>query len=931
MSNLTDQTSITDSRLDRELIFTNEDHYLQQRREEEERDKQRAVAQSQHNERIFAATPHEPDTPIQSVDVPLEVATQKTRELTLSDTKDEDKDCSSTAAATAEPPVAAAGGDSLETAGAPSPSLTEPEAVDKHVGQQLDKQQLVLRNLDTGEEFIIGENDPDFEFDTFELSYGEFSSDDEEAVSARKAAATTRQSEQKSQQKDLSKALQETGLVENAPCGRAGTSQDEAEAPQKKSKGGWWKRLLEFFSLKSNVSGAGGAKGAGDGGVRDRGASFAAARTPFSKLSSFRFRRELGRGAFGRVLLAEAKTDGSLYALKIISKKNMRQSDKKQAKTERDILLAMGSDSPHPFTTSLKFAFQSENNLYLGMPFIPGGTLRELIKRYGCLPEEWARVYSAELVLAISHMHSLKMLYRDIKPHNVMIDGRGHITIIDFGLSKQDISTAKGAMSLVGTPDYSAPEVLKTGVHQIEANKAKAREEKDSRRPGRKHKDDQKHQDAEKKREAEAASVGYGKAADWWSLGVMVYEMLSGTPAFRGTDLRHTYQRVLFSELIFTPEEKFSVEAKTLLNGLLCRDPAQRLGAEENPPRDIMNAAFFAPISWEKVYARTGKGPWVPEVPRSERRRIEREHRKNDHEGRESGDQQDKKKKRSSKKTEGGKTEGEGAAGATTPASERTERSISTDTATPIVATDANSPARKSAGEQEKGYTYTTVNDRALDVIGEGDGSGHHGSRGENSPAAGSPSKSGLYDCVSAHSHSQGQGNSPEGGGQNSDSDRGREDSVDCSSPSSRTSSRSEESSNSQSSRSVDSVEGEIHLRDSIFQHSKAANQQNRLQDWSFFDEKMLLSASQSNQPAPDTDGNVPPSPAKSSSGKDRADLPPRTPSNDATASNNPTYTQNAVSSPSKSSKSKSKSRDKGKSPSNGAKGEKATTLTSAK
>lgn len=112
-----------------------------------------------------------------------------------------------------------------------------------------------------------------------------------------------------------------------------------------------------------------------------------ASKTPFTKLSSFKFRKELGRGAFGRVLLAEAKTDGRLYALKIISKKNMRSSDKRQAKAERDILYAMTLKAPHPFTSGLKFAFQSENNLYLGMDFIPGGNLRELIKRFKYLPE----------------------------------------------------------------------------------------------------------------------------------------------------------------------------------------------------------------------------------------------------------------------------------------------------------------------------------------------------------------------------------------------------------------------------------------------------------------------------------------------------------------------------------------------------------------
>lgn len=172
---------------------------------------------------------------------------------------------------------------------------------------------------------------------------------------------------------------------------------------------------------------------------KPEGRSDGKARTPYTKLSSFKFRRELGKGAFGRVLLAESKIDGQLYAMKIISKANMRSSDKRQAKAERDILHAMSHQSPHPFTTGLKFAFQSVNNLYIGMEYLPGGNLRQLIQKFGSLPEEWVRFYSAELVLAISHLHALHVLYRDIKPHNVMIDAKGHLILIDYGLSKQEV------------------------------------------------------------------------------------------------------------------------------------------------------------------------------------------------------------------------------------------------------------------------------------------------------------------------------------------------------------------------------------------------------------------------------------------------------------------------------------------------------------
>ena len=165
-----------------------------------------------------------------------------------------------------------------------------------------------------------------------------------------------------------------------------------------------------------------------------------APKTPFSKLSSFKFRKELGRGAFGKVMLVQSKVDGQIFALKILSKKHMKQSDKKQLRAERDILHSMAEKSPHPFTTGLKFAFQSENNLYLGMDYFPGGNLKQLIQREGNLPEDWARLYAAELVLALSHLHFLNVIYRDIKPHNIMIDAQGHVILIDYGLSKQEVN-----------------------------------------------------------------------------------------------------------------------------------------------------------------------------------------------------------------------------------------------------------------------------------------------------------------------------------------------------------------------------------------------------------------------------------------------------------------------------------------------------------
>lgn len=219
-------------------------------------------------------------------------------------------------------------------------------------------QMLTIKNLDTGEQFIIGENDPDFDFDTFELRRG---------VEPTPIVATTEQ------QEEMAEAVNATDTA---------TAQQEGIPPAKSERKSFWLHFLNvIYGSKNSKKKEEQAKLANEFTVMSK------PKTPFTKLSNFKFRKELGRGAFGRVLLAESKLDGKLFALKIITKKNMRTSDKRQAKAERDILHSMTLKAPHPFTSGLKFAFQSENNLYLGMDYIPGGNLRELIKKFKFLPE----------------------------------------------------------------------------------------------------------------------------------------------------------------------------------------------------------------------------------------------------------------------------------------------------------------------------------------------------------------------------------------------------------------------------------------------------------------------------------------------------------------------------------------------------------------
>ena len=202
-----------------------------------------------------------------------------------------------------------------------------------------DRRAMTITDLDTGDEYVIGENDPDFEWDTFEIRAPSSS----EKTTPQSPTPTPQQQQQQQQQ-------QQTG--------------NRAKKPS------WWGNVWSLWGLLG-PAGQGSPLALGNNNNNNNGYpssssssssptyTASSARTPFTKLSAFKFRKELGRGAFGRVLLAEAKTDGSLYALKIISKKNMRSSDKRQAKAERDILHAMGQTAPHPFTTSLKFAFQS--------------------------------------------------------------------------------------------------------------------------------------------------------------------------------------------------------------------------------------------------------------------------------------------------------------------------------------------------------------------------------------------------------------------------------------------------------------------------------------------------------------------------------------------------------------------------------------------
>lgn len=288
-------------------------------------------------------------------------------------------------------------------------------------------------------------------------------------------------------------------------------------------------------------------------------------------IQDFEMLNVLGKGSFGAVMLVRFKKDGRVFALKIIKKNNMDQADVLNAMEERQILQRIH----HPYICGLVFAFQTNERLYLGMKYYAAGDLFYHLNMKSRLSVKDVQLYGAELVLAISYLHELNILYRDLKPSNVMIDAEGHIGVVDFGLSKQHIYGSNfGVKTLSGTAEYVAPEALAQSAD---------------------------------------GTRNYGKTYDWWSLGIVIYEMLVGESPFYDENEHTMLSRIAHSEIIFPSD--FPPDAYDLVKGLLCKDPKQRLGDERMGGVDaIKRCSFFGHIDWEKLLRREVKAHWTPKL-----------------------------------------------------------------------------------------------------------------------------------------------------------------------------------------------------------------------------------------------------------------------------------------------------------------------------
>jgi serine/threonine protein kinase len=285
----------------------------------------------------------------------------------------------------------------------------------------------------------------------------------------------------------------------------------------------------------------------------------------------FEFLRVIGRGVISSVHLVRSKADGQLYAMKIMKKrelKNDAERNKKgpfeQALFERNALMT----AAHPFLVRGHCAFQSDLMVFLVLEYAPGGDLRQLL-REGAFTEERTRLYAAQMLLAIGFLHSKGIAHRDLKPSEVLVDRDGYVRITDFGFAKTGMDSAQSTTStFCGTPEYIAPELVQ--------------------------------------------GQPYTKSVDWWSYGIIVYEMLAGVPPFLDENSNRLYRDIVSKPVEFP--EHLSPRARDLIGKLLEKDPSKRLGAGSADYEEIKAHEFFAEIDWDALLKKEIEMEWKPSL-----------------------------------------------------------------------------------------------------------------------------------------------------------------------------------------------------------------------------------------------------------------------------------------------------------------------------
>ncbi|KAF9463591.1 kinase-like domain-containing protein [Collybia nuda] len=284
------------------------------------------------------------------------------------------------------------------------------------------------------------------------------------------------------------------------------------------------------------------------------------------RLSDFIVQRTLGTGSFGRVHLVRSKHNLRFYAIKVLNKERVvKMKQIEHTNNEQHMLEAV----QHAFIINLWGTFQDASNLYMVMDFVPGGELFTLLRRSNRFPDPVAKFYAAEVALALNHLHGLDIIYRDLKPENILLNQDGHIKIADFGFAKTCTTTT---WTLCGTPDYLAPEVI--------------------------------------------GQQRYNKSVDWYALGVLIFEMLSGLPPFHQPDANPVmlYEKITRGPAFIKWPAAFNPLATDLILKLMESDPSKRYGNLRHGAGDVFAHQWFREVDWERLAAREITAPYLPKI-----------------------------------------------------------------------------------------------------------------------------------------------------------------------------------------------------------------------------------------------------------------------------------------------------------------------------
>ncbi|RVE76239.1 hypothetical protein OJAV_G00009250 [Oryzias javanicus] len=277
----------------------------------------------------------------------------------------------------------------------------------------------------------------------------------------------------------------------------------------------------------------------------------------------------LGKGAYGKVFQVrkvQGLQVGKIFAMKVLKKAKIVRNAKDTAHTraEREILETVR----HPFIVDLLYAFQTGGKLYLILECLSGGELFMQLEKEGIFMEDTACFYLGEITLALGHLHSNGIIYRDLKPENIMLNHQGHIKLTDFGLCKESIHDGSVTHTFCGTIEYMAPEIL--------------------------------------------TRSGHNRAVDWWSLGALMYDMMTGSPPFTAENRKKTIDKILKCKLNLPPY--LTIDARELVKKLLKKNPAQRLGSGKADAADIQKHPFFKHINWDDLLNKRVEPPYKPQL-----------------------------------------------------------------------------------------------------------------------------------------------------------------------------------------------------------------------------------------------------------------------------------------------------------------------------